>query len=337
MIRQTALITIMAGTFVCSVGAQRGEPARQAPAKARTAEPGKAAAEKAAPGKAAEKAEPGQAAEGKAAAGKAAAGKAAPGKAAAEKAAPGQAAAKAQPGQAAERKAAAGKAPPRRGRARHRDVTVVNAFVPRAGPVGSEVTIRGRQLDADGIEVLFAGETVEPTRSTDRAITFEVPEGVEGGAIVLQQPQRPTLVVGTFEVTDKPVKRVPTARRYADHKKKAKARWAERRKELADDEDARIEALREREEALRRSREERRRQRADALAAELDGELREQPGVEVELSLHAERQARLERMLRLAEAKADGKLVVRIDVLLQREADRHEQRMKDLRSAARSR
>jgi hypothetical protein len=215
------------------------------------------------------------------------------------------------------------------------DAPVISGFAPRSGPAGTDVTIRGRNLDAAGLEVVVGGQVVKPTRSSARAITFKVPKRVEDGTIVLRRSRRPNVVVGTFEVAKKRPQR--RAKRYEDHRKQAEIQWKSRRKELARAEAERLAELRRQEEELQRSREERRRQRAAALAAAHERQLRAQADVQAELALNAERTARLDRMLRLAEAHDDGRLVVRIRVLQRQEADRHEQRMNDLRLAFRSR
>jgi hypothetical protein len=51
------------------------------------------------------------------------------------------------------------------------------------------------------------------------------------------------------------------------------------------------------------------------------------PEVQAEMALHAQRAARLERMRRLAEVDDREKLVVRIEILLEREDERHDRRM----------
>jgi hypothetical protein len=216
-----------------------------------------------------------------------------------------------------------------------KDTPVVSGFAPRSGPPGTEVTIRGRNLDAPGLEVVVGGEVVKPTRSSARALTIMLPKGVEGGSIALRRSQRPEVVVGAFEASKKRSKR--RAKRDEAHRKQAQAQWEARRKELPESEDERLAELDRQEDGLRRSREERRRQRAAALAAAHDRQLRAKADVQAELALNAERIARLDRMLRLAEAQADGRLVVRVRVLQQQEAERHEQRINDLRLAFGSR
>ncbi len=61
-----------------------------------------------------------------------------------------------------------------------------------------------------------------------------------------------------------------------------------------------------------------------------------QEDVRVELALHAERSARLERMQRLAEAGDYGSLAVRIRMLMEYEDARHQQRMDDSQGRVRA-
>ena len=79
----------------------------------------------------------------------------------------------------------------------------------------------------------------------------------------------------------------------------------------------------------RRAAKEARRRPAQALGQRLLA----QEDVRVELALHAERSARLERMQRLAEAGDYGSLAVRIRMLMEYEDARHQQRMDDLKAA----
>jgi hypothetical protein len=221
--------------------------------------------------------------------------------------------------------------PPQRVR-RYRDITMVSGFAPRSGPAGTEVTIRGRHLDKD-LEVVLDGRPVRGARASERVITFSVPKKSDGGNIVLRRSGQPDIVVGSFEVTKQrppPGKEIAAAR-----KARAEQRWAERQAKQAAEEEARLAALRAEEEALRRSREERRRQQAAAIRAAWERQFLARPEVQAEVALNAERQARLQRMLRLAAAHGDGKLVVRVEVLIEREDERHKQRMQDLRLASR--
>lgn len=225
----------------------------------------------------------------------------------------------------------------RRGRGRRlghrafRDRAVVTAFAPRSGPPGTVVTIRGRRFDPDA-SLLFGGRPVRPTRVTLHEITFVVPRRSEGGVIRLRLPNRPDLLVGSFEVGRPPPPPPPRARL----REEARRRWAERRRRLAADEAARREVFREREAELARTRAERRRRRRAAVRARFEAEFLDQPATRDELALHARRMARLGRMSRLAAIGLNEALAVRIGVLEQREERRHQRRMDDLRAAFRA-
>ena len=234
------------------------------------------------------------------------------------------------PGQHIDRRGPDRGVTPPRGRRAFRGRAVVTAFSPRSGPPGTAITIHGQRF-GPGVALVFGGQPIAPTLVTPTAITFAVPARAQGGVILLRQPNRPDLVVGSFEV-GRAVARRSHPRR-GDFRDVARRRWTERRAQLAATEAARLEALRAQEEALRNSRAERRRQRLAAMRAELEQDFLSQPATKDELSLHAERMARLERMGRLAEARLQEGLGVRIGILVQREERRHQQRMNDLRAA----
>ncbi len=216
---------------------------------------------------------------------------------------------------------------------RHRSRSVVTGFHPRSGPAGTEVTIRGQRLDA-GLELVLAGRTLTPSGVTPTAITFTLPRRAETGAIVLRGPRIRDITVGTFEVTSRRESAALRREHIAQLRREAEASWAERRAQVvARRETERLQALREQEQQLRRSREERRRQHVEALRARWEQAFLAQRDVRDELALHAERSARLERMLRLAEAHGDGALVVRIEILIRAEDERHQQRLSDLKAA----
>lgn len=221
---------------------------------------------------------------------------------------------------------------PHRGRAAFRERAVVTAFAPRSGPPGTVVTIHGQRF-GPGFSLVVGGQPVVPTGVTPTSITFRMPRAMQNGLILLRQPNRPDVMVGTFEVGRAPP---PRRARHADFQDVARRRWTERRAQLAATEAARLEALRAQEESLRVSRAERRRRRLAAMRADFEAALLALPAAKDELALHAERIARLDRMSRLAEARLDDRLGVRIDVLRQREEQRHQERMNDIRAAFRA-
>jgi flagellar biosynthesis GTPase FlhF len=221
----------------------------------------------------------------------------------------------------------------RRGPPPHRQSTVVHDFSPHQGPVGTKVTIRGKRFAPD-LTVLVGDRPVKPTRITDTEIELAVPRQHGNGLIVLRGIQgRRDLVVGTFEIARQPPPRDHYKRRMDERRERAKQRWAERRAALAQSEAERQRELERQEEELQRSREQRRRERAQALREKWEQDFLAQEEVRAEMALHAERMARLARMLRLAESIDQEKLVIRIEVATETENDRHERRMNALRAA----
>lgn len=210
---------------------------------------------------------------------------------------------------------------------------IVSSYWPRKGAGGTLVTIRGQNF-SEGTKVMLGNDPIQPKEVTPTQITFRIPPKSSGTQPVrLQVPNsRRLYVVGGFEVSDvDPVaerKRIEAERRRA-----AKQRWKERRKELAKSREERRRRLAEREAELRETRERRRQERMAEVRARFRAAFLADPQTQAELALHAERIARLHRMLRLAEANADGNLVVRIEVALDRENQRHDTRMATLQSS----
>lgn len=224
--------------------------------------------------------------------------------------------------------------PPGRRRFHMAGRTLVSRFEPRQGPPGTQVTIWGHGLDGD-VQVTFGDRPVPAGRVTRnaRSISFKVPPQAQSGLIVLRRKGMPNLIVGTFEVGKHRGPRADRERERRQWRKQAQAQWKQRRKHLASTEAARLAAVRQQEQQLQQTRDQRRRQRLAALRSKWNQQFLARPEVADEVSLHADRTARLARMLRLAEAKENADLVVRIQVMQRTEDARHEQRMNDLKSA----
>ncbi len=218
----------------------------------------------------------------------------------------------------------------RRGDRRDRG-PVVSGYAPERGPAGTEITIRGRHFD-DDTRVYVDGRRVRDASVARSRITFELPDRASGEPVITlrQRGSRDDIVVGNFEVRERRA-RADRERRRAERERRARQRWEDRRRGLPEKAEDRRRRLKEEEEKLSRTRAERRRARAAKMRAQWEREFLAHPQVRVELSLHAERRARLERMLRLAEVDAHDRLVVRIEVLIERETERHERRMDTLR------
>lgn len=219
-----------------------------------------------------------------------------------------------------------------RGRDYYRRVTTVSGYSPTYGAPGTKVVIRGRNFTPD-TELLFGGQPVQPDKVTPRKIVFKAPRGSRDGMIKLRVKDRARpILVGAFDVQRKWDPREVKKRR-DEQRKRAEARWQERRAKQAKKAAERRQRLAERQRELRESRAERRRQRQKRMRTKWKQALLRDSEVRAELALHAEREARLRRMLRLAEVDDRGKLVIRIEVALERENQRHENRMKALKDA----
>jgi hypothetical protein len=107
--------------------------------------------------------------------------------------------------------------------------------------------------------------------------------------------------------------------------------WKLRQKELAKAAADREKWLLAQEELLTREREQRRQARRAEIMARWEAGFLSQQNVWAELNMHAERLARLNRALRLAEAAGNGKLAVRVRVLIDLENARHDMNMTALR------
>jgi hypothetical protein len=209
-----------------------------------------------------------------------------------------------------------------------RAAPLVMDFWPRHGAVGTEVTIRGRRLTPD-LRIQFGDQLVSASRVDHDMVTFLVPRARGRSMIVLSRPGLRDLPVGTFEVSGRDGRHERD--RWNDRRRRAAERWwIERQRRLARNAAEREARMRAEEERLARERENRRRHRRAALRARWKQQLLAREEVRGELSLHAERTARLDRMLRLAELEDDGRLVIRIRLLLDYEDARHTQRMDDL-------
>lgn len=203
---------------------------------------------------------------------------------------------------------------------------VVNGHSVRANSGNSVVTIRGERFDSS-TEVYIGDTKVSGVSVTPRALTFTAPAAASGVLTVRHGGQ--ALVVGRYtRARDQRAR--PAA---AEVRTRAQSRWQQRRAQLAADEAARRAALEAREAELAASRAERRRTRLANLRAEYEQRFLAQTAVQDELALHAARLARIERMKRVVDVKYEDELAVRIEVLAEREDERHEARMNDLRAA----
>lgn len=212
---------------------------------------------------------------------------------------------------------------------------VVSGFSPASGQVDTEVVVRGRRFD-ERVEVLVDGLPAAHVTIEPEAIGFRVPKGATNGLIVLRHPNaRREVIVGRIDLSGEAPKIDREARR-RERRARAEARWQERRAKLEADREARMKALAERRAELAATRAERRAKRLEELRAAWQAKVLADPQVQAELALHAERTARIQRALALAAAADRGELVVRLEIVADREDERHARRMKLLETTLQS-
>jgi len=208
---------------------------------------------------------------------------------------------------------------------------IVIDYWPRQGAVGTEVTINGRRFGSQ-LQVVFGDQAITPIRRDANLLTFKVPPHRGDAFVSLRVIGWRDLPVGRFDVSGRDPAR-ERERLREQRRQEAQRWWQARQRQIARDAAAREAALRAEEARLQREREARRRQRIAELRRQWEQSLLAREDVRVELALHAERDARLGRMLRLAEAGDFGSLVVRIRIMLEYEDARHKERMDDLKAA----
>lgn len=213
------------------------------------------------------------------------------------------------------------------------DRPTVSSYWPAKGKAGTKVTVQGVNFPIGGT-VLFGGKKVPTALVTPTTIEFLVPGDYTGtGEIELDRDHGRPLHVGTFEVVAgydwaAEQKRVDDERR-----KRAEADWAEQQKQWAKDRAAREAAFHQHEQELEQTRDHRREQRLQEIRAKWNAAFLADADTQDELTLHAQRLAELQRMKEIASISADAKLGVRIDVALQKENDRHDERMHALETS----
>lgn len=218
---------------------------------------------------------------------------------------------------------------------RNYEMPVVNRYWPSKGAVGTSVTIHGANFEP-GLAVFLGDKAIAVAATTDTTVTFTIPEGAGNGLITMRNKRR-TLAIGAFEIAAEYDARAERKKLRAEQRKAAEATWKHRKKSIGKNREERLAKLRERENALEASRDERRTTRHAEIRAQFKVPFLADADTMVELSLHAERLARLQRMERLAEANADGKLMVRINIAIADEDTRHAARVATLKSSFQSR
>ena len=210
------------------------------------------------------------------------------------------------------------------------DRPVVSGYWPAKGDPNTKVVIRGQNFSPD-TAVMLGSAMITSAHVTANEISFAVPKDAKNGTIVLHHPGLADLAVGGFEIAHydgADAKRADAERQHA-----AEALWKDRAKTIAKDRAARDAALVKQEHDLEASREQRRVQEVTDVRTKWQQPALVDPDVQAELTLHAQRVADLERMDRLAAARNDGKLVVRVQVVIAKENERHQQRMTTIQAA----
>ncbi len=212
------------------------------------------------------------------------------------------------------------------------EIPVVKRYWPNKGKAGTTVTVLGANFGPE-LAVHYGETAIADAKITPTAITFAVPAGAANGMITARGERRRPLAIGAFEVEATYDAKAERKRRREERRVLAESNWKKRKEGLATDRDARLIALQEREAALQESRDARRAERRASIRGNFQAAFLADEATLAELALHAERTARLERMQRLAEANDSGKLIIRIDVAIAEENDRHTGRMATLKTA----
>lgn len=213
----------------------------------------------------------------------------------------------------------------------HIEHPVVTGYTPLRGEAGAKVVIRGKHFGKDTV-VIWGGNPIPGATVSDNEISFVVPKGAANGTVYLRGGGLAAdLAIGDYEVAkiDKAEWKKRDDARHAE----AEHAWKEREKMIAKDKAAREAALAQQEADLEKTREERRQQYLDGMRKQFERNFLADPATQAELAHHAERQAKLERIQRLAGSINDAKLGVRVEVDIRRENERHEQRMAALKAA----
>ncbi len=189
----------------------------------------------------------------------------------------------------------------------------VLSYAPLTGPAGTTVTVVGRNFEA-GTYVTYDGKLLAPSLITNRKLEFAIPAGASDGVISIRGPSaRAATTVGAFDVvTPKPA---PTWGVNVN----ANASWRVR---FDSSERERVQ-----------SRRGRRANRAKQYQQRWRRAFLRDTKTQAELTLHARRIAKLERMKRIATARDNARLARRIDIAIKRENLRHDRKMTQLEQA----
>lgn len=184
---------------------------------------------------------------------------------------------------------------------------VVTSFSPASGPVGTTVTVKGDNFVA-GTKVILGDMLITPKYLGDNAIAFEIPAGASDASISLDLPNsRRDLAVGSFNVLlpvydDDDELGYGNGYGYGKDHGYGKGKGSYKGKRWS----------------------------RGSIWNKYNRAFLRLPAVRAELSLHAERTARLNRMLRLSLGRPG--MTRRIQIALSREDRRHEIKMASLKA-----
>jgi hypothetical protein len=208
---------------------------------------------------------------------------------------------------------------------------VVTGYTPLRGEVGNKVVIRGQHFSKDMV-VVWGGNPIPGATVSETEISFVVPKGAANGTVYVRGGGLASdLAIGDYEVAK--VDKAEWKKRDDARDAEAKAAWAGLARDFKKERKDRDAALIAEEARLEESREQRRASYLAALQEDFNHAFLADPATQAELAFYADRQAKLERIQRIAADLADAKLGVRVEVDIRRENERHDQRMKALKAA----
>ncbi len=204
----------------------------------------------------------------------------------------------------------------------------VSSYWPTKGKVGARVVVRGQNFPADAM-VLWGDQEIKGAKVSATEIEFHVPAGATSGGIALRTSHEHgrDLAVGSFEVKADYDEAADQKRLDDERHKAAEAAWAAQQSKFAKDKAAREADVDKRWKDLDDTREKRHEERAAEIRAKWDAAFLADADTQSELTLHAERLAKLTRMHDMAEVNGDSKLGVRVAAATDRENTRHDARM----------
>ena len=208
----------------------------------------------------------------------------------------------------------------------------IASYWPTKGKPGTRVTIKGLNIPNDA-SVVFDGKRIMGAMVKPTLVAFQIPPDATNGMIAIHTAHGRDLAVGSFEVKAGYDAEAEAKKLEAERQKAAQAAWAAQQSKLAKDRAARQAAIEQREQERAANREQRREQRVAEIRAKWQAAFLADPNTQDELTLHAQRVAELTRMKDMAELTANAKVGVRVDIAMQKENDRHQQRMQALHDA----